>query len=492
MTIYEAINGLLQYGKMKNIYESDDKEYILNALLDVFNLDDYKLNEYTYDNTKDVTYILDEMIKYAIDNGIIEDTQVNKDLFDTKIMGCLTPLPSMINSKFESLKAQNPVLATDYFYNLCKDVNYVRTTRIAKDIPFARMTKYGKIAVAINLSKPEKDPNDIKKLLNMKKVDYPNCMLCKENVNYRGRLNFPARQNLRFVPVTLNNEKFYMQYSPYSYYNEHTICFKDEHSNMKVDINAVREIMDFVSQFPHYFMGSNAGLPIVGGSILNHHHFQGGRAHLPMEDAKEEFLKNVNDVEYSILYWPMNVIRLKSANKENIITEANKIIEFWDNYENKDLMIIANDENGPHNAITPICRYKNNKYELDIALRNNLTTEDRPLGLYHPRKEYWNIKKENIGLMEVMGFAVLPSRLKEEMRLVRKYLLNEELTKEELEKIEVHKEFANQIKSDSLTVDNVDMIVSQAIIDVFTLALEDCAMFKGDNVNILKEAIKNL
>ena len=224
MTIYEAINGLLQYGKMKNIYESDDKEYILNALLDVFNLDDYKLNDYTYDDTKDVTYILDEMIKYAIDNGIIEDTQVNRDLFDTKIMGCLTPLPSMINNKFESLKAQNPVLATDYFYDLCKDVNYVRTTRIAKDIPFARMTKYGKIAVAINLSKPEKDPNDIKKLLNMKKVDYPNCMLCKENVNYRGRLNFPARQNLRFVPVTLNNEKFYMQYSPYSYYNEHTIC----------------------------------------------------------------------------------------------------------------------------------------------------------------------------------------------------------------------------------------------------------------------------
>lgn len=493
MTIYEAINGLLQYGEMKNIYESDDKEYILNSLLAVFNLDDYKKNDYIYDNTKDVTYILDKMIEYAINNEIIENTQISKDLFDTKIMGCLTPLPSMINNKFLNLKENNPVLATDYFYNLCKDVNYVRATRIAKDIHFSKMSKYGDINMVINLSKPEKDPNDIKKLLNMKKVDYPNCMLCKENVNYQGRLNFPARQNLRFVPVTLNNERFYMQYSPYSYYNEHTICFKDEHSNMKVDINAVKEILDFVSQFPHYFMGSNAGLPIVGGSILNHHHFQGGRAHMPLEDAKEEFLKTVNGVEYSIVYWPMNVIRLRGEKKENIIAEANKIIDFWDNYENRELMIIAHDENGAHNAITPICRYKNNKFELDISLRNNLTTEERPLGLYHPRKEYWNIKKENIGLVECLGLAVLPSRLKDEMEIVKRYVLNEYLSTEELEKIEVHIDFAKQIKSrEVVTKDNVDDIVNQAMVDVFVKILEDCAVFKESDIHVLKEAIMNL
>jgi UDPglucose--hexose-1-phosphate uridylyltransferase len=262
---------------------------------------------------------------------------------------------------------------------------------------------------------------------------------------------------------------------------------------MKGDINAIKEIVDFVSQFPHYFMGSNAGLPIVGGSILNHHHFQGGRAHMPLEDAKEEFLKNVNGVEYSIVYWPMNVIRLRSASKENIITEANKIINFWDNYENKELMIIAHDENGAHNAITPICRYKNNKFELDISLRNNLTTEDRPLGLYHPRKEYWNIKKENIGLVECLGLAVLPSRLKYEMGIVKKYVLNEQLSEEELEKIAVHIDFANQIKSrEVVTKDNVDDIVNQAMVDVFVKILEDCAVFKESNIDILKDAIKNL
>jgi len=493
MTIYEAIHALMEYGKKKNIYEEDDKEYILNSLLDVFNLDDYKDNDYVCEPDKNVTHILDEMIEYAIENDIIENTQISKDLFDTKIMGCLTPMPSMINRKFDELKQDNPKFATDYFYNLCKDINYVRTTRIAKNISFSNMSKYGNIDITINLSKPEKDPNDIKKLLNVQKVDYPNCMLCKENVNYRGRVNFPARQNLRFVPVNLNNQKFYMQYSPYSYYDEHTICFKDEHSNMKVDINAIKEIVDFVSQFPHYFMGSNAGLPIVGGSILNHHHFQGGRAVLPMEKAKEKFIKVVNDVEYYILHWPMNVIRLKSNNKDSLINEAKKIFDFWEVYENKELMIIAKDENGLHNAITPICRYSNNKFELDLALRNNLTTKDRPLGLYHPREEYWNIKKENIGLIEVMGLAILPARLKEEMQLVKKYILNESLNSGELEKIKIHLSFANQItKNTHVTKDNAQEVINQAIVDTFIKVLEDCAIFKEENIEVLINCIKSI
>lgn len=493
MDIYEAINGLLQYGIDKKIYDIDDREYILNSLLDVFNLDDYKSNDYQYDKSKNITYILDDMIKYAIDNNIIEDTQINKDLFDTKIMGCLTPLPSSINRKFNELKKENSKLATDYFYNLCKDINYIRTTRIEKNIKFPYMSKYGQIEITINMSKPEKDPNDIKKLLSVKQVNYPSCMLCKENVNYRGRLNFPARQNLRFVPITLNGSKFYMQYSPYSYYDEHTIVFKDKHSNMKVDINAIKEIVDFVSEFPHYFMGSNAGLPIVGGSILNHHHFQGGSTILPMENAKEELIKIVNNVEYNLLKWPLNVIRLRSSNKEALIKEAEKVLNSWNDYENKELMIIAKTENVPHNAVTPICRYRNNKFELDIALRNNLTTVDRPLGLYHPREEYWNIKKENIGLIEVMGLAILPSRLKEEMQLVKKYLLDEKLSNEELDKIKIHLDFANNIKNNNkVSINNVNQLINNAIGETFTKVLEDCAVFKEDNIDSLKQYIKNI
>ncbi len=493
MTIYEMINGLMQYGEDKGIYEGEDKEYILNSLLAIFNLDDYKDNDYIYDKDNDVTYLLDEMLEYAISNNVIEGTQVNKDLFDTKIMGCLMPLPSMINKKFNDLKSRDSVLATDYFYNLCKDVNYIRTTRIAKNIEFPYMSKYGKIDITINLSKPEKDPNDIKKLLNMKKVNYPNCMLCKENVNYKGRLDFPARQNLRFVPVTLDNKQFYIQYSPYSYYNEHTICFKEEHSNMKVDIETVKELVDFVSQFPHYFMGSNAGLPIVGGSILNHHHFQGGKAIFPMDNANEEFIKINDEVEYNLLNWPLNVIRLRSENKDKLIKEAEKIFSSWNIYENKDLMIIANDENGSHNAITPICRYRNGCFELDLALRNNITTVDRPLGLYHPREEYWNIKKENIGLIEVMGLAILPSRLKDEMKLVRKYLLEDKLSEEEYTKFKIHLDFANNIANNNkVNSDNVDNLINDEIGRIFTLVLEDCAVFKKDSINVLKEWIKNL
>ena len=493
MTIYEAINGILQYGGSKKIYDVEDKEYILNSLLDVLDLDDYQKNNFKYDESKGFSYILEEMINYAVKENIIDDTQINRDLFEARIMGCLMPLPSVINKKFNCLKEKNAELATTYFYDLCKNINYIRMDRISKNIWFPYVSKYGKIDITINLSKPEKDPNDIKKLLTIKQVDYPNCMLCKENVNYRGRLNFPARQNLRFIPITLNNQKFYMQYSPYSYYNEHAICFKDEHSNMKVDIDAVKELVDFVGQFPHYFMGSNAGLPIVGGSILNHHHFQGGRATLPMDNAEEEFIKENEGVKYSLLKWPLNVIRLKSSNKEFLIREAKKVFDWWQIYENRDLMIIAKDENGCHNAITPICRCRDNVFELDLALRNNITTVDRPLGLYHPREEYWNIKKENIGLIEVMGLAILPARLKDEMHLVRKYLLDEEMSDEENEKMKIHLDFANEIlNSNKISADNVDQLINNAIGEVFTKVLEDCAVFKEKDVSVLREIIKRL
>ena len=491
MTIYELIGEILEYGSKRGLYHKDDREYVLNSLLDIFNLDDYYFKNDKYLNM-DLDDILEGMLDYAISNNIIENTQINRDLFDTKIMGCLTPLPSQINQKFNELKKVNPKYATDYFYNLCKDNNYIRTSRIKKNIEFAYFGEYGKMIITINLSKPEKDPNDIKKLLTLKQVNYPNCMLCKENVNYKGRLNFPARQNLRFVPVTLNNNQFYMQYSPYTYYNEHTICFKEEHSNMKVDIDAIKEIIDFVSQFPHYFMGSNAGLPIVGGSILNHHHFQGGSSKLPMEDAKEELIKVCDDVEYNLLKWPLNVIRLRSKSKEKIVDATKKVFDYWDTYQNEELMIIAHDNDGYHNAITPICRYKNGNYELDLALRNNITTKDRPLGLYHPSEKYWNIKKENIGLIEVMGLAILPARLKEEMQIVKKYLLGEAISNDEQEKINIHLNFANNIKKLNPNKGNIDQLINDEIGKTFSLLLKDCAVFKDDSLDILREIIRNL
>lgn len=488
MNIYEMINGLLQYGEDHQLYDVEDKEYILNSLLSVLNLDDYVENQYVYDKNATIVDLLNPIIDYAIQEKLIENTQVNRDLFDTKVMGCLTPMPSMINHKFAALKKEDPVAATDYFYKLCKDINYIRTTRIEKDIHFDYPCEYGTLNISINMSKPEKDPNDIKKLLSVKQVAYPKCMLCKENVNYRGRLNFPARQNLRFVPLTLDGKKFYMQYSPYSYYHEHTICFKDEHSNMKVDIDAVKELVSFVEQFPHYFMGSNAGLPIVGGSILNHHHFQGGRATLPMENAKEEYIKTQNGVTYHRLDWPMSVIRLRSSSTKELLEEANKVFHAWNQYNNEALMLIAKDENGNHNAITPICRYKNQQFELDLVLRNNLTTDDRPLGLYHPRSEYWHIKKENIGLIEVMGLAILPSRLKNEMQVVKKFLLNEALSEAEELTLKPHLSWAETLKLKRQN-QSIDQVIENGIGETFKLVLEDCAVFKKDAINIFKEFI---
>lgn len=491
MTIYEAINGLLQYGDNKKIYNIEDKEYILNSLLSVFNLDDYKDNDYRYSDDSGLGYILNEMINYAIKEGLIDDTQTERDLLDAKIMGCLTPMPSSVNRTFECLKKEDAKKATDYLYELSKNVNYIRVDRIAKNIQYPHFCKYGKIDITINLSKPEKDPNEIKKLLSLKNVDYPKCMLCKENVNYRGRINFPARQNLRFVPVMLQNKKFYIQYSPYSYYDEHIICFKEEHSNMKVDIEAIKELVDFVSQFPHYFMGSNAGLPIVGGSILNHHHFQGGKENFPMTSAKEEFIKNEAGVDYNILKWPLNVIRLRCEDREKLIQAADKVLNTWKTYDNKQLMIIAKDADGEHNAVTPICRYRDGKYELDVVLRNNLVTVERPMGLYHPREKYWNIKKENIGLIEVMGLGILPARLKKEIELMKKYLLNKSMSSEEMEIFKIHLSFVENIKSNNVVnEENVDNLLRSAIGDVFIGVLEDCAVFKKESIEEFKNLVK--
>lgn len=491
MGIYQLIDSLLMYGKKSELIVEEDYYYTLNGILSILHLNEYEEVKEHVELTLDE--ILDGILAYAIKENIIENTTESKDLFDTKLMGLLTPRPSEITNKFYALKETSSKLATDYFYKLSKDVNYIRSSRISKDIHFDYESEYGTINISINMSKPEKDPNDIKKLLTAKPSSYPRCMLCVENVNYEGRIGFPARQTLRYIPITLNNEKFNIQYSPYSYYDEHLICFHTDHFNMRVDEQTVRELIDFVKQIPHYFIGSNAGLPIVGGSILNHHHFQGGKATLPMENAKATLMKTIDEVDVYKLHWPMSVIRLISKDENKLIEVAKKVFINWDKYHNESLMIISYDENGSHNAITPIARYKNGCYELDLVLRNNLVTKERPLGLYHPREDYWHIKKENIGLIEVMGLAILPSRLNKEMKVVEKYMLNESLTNEEKEMIDKHILWANDLLANNIVnKENVTNVIEKGIGEVFTKVLKDCAVFNDDAQNEFDSFILDL
>lgn len=491
MDICQLIDLLLKYGLKKGLIKEEDYYYTLNALLDVFKLEEYVTNKESVDLSLDE--ILSLMLDYAIKENLIENTNESKDLFDTRIMGVLTPKPSEINYTFKKLMKKDPKEATDYFYNLCKDTNYIRTSRIKKDIHFDYESEYGTINISINMSKPEKDPNDIKKLLTAKPSSYPKCMLCKENVNYSGRIGFPARQTLRSVPVSLADEEFYIQYSPYSYYDEHLICFHKDHFNMRVNNQTLNELVDFVRLFPHYFLGSNAGLPVVGGSILNHHHFQGGKATLPMENAKKRLIKTIGDVNVYMLSWAMSVIRLESKDYKQLLNVAYNVLDKFANYNNKELMIINKDEDGPHNTITPIARVKNGVYELDLVLRNNLITSERPLGLYHPREQYWHIKKENIGLIEVMGLAILPSRLNIEMKYVKKYLLDQPLTDNEKVDFEKHLSWANYLKENNkIYEENVETIINNGIGEVFTKVLKDCAVFKDENLDEFERFILSI
>ena len=490
MNIYMLIDALLEYGKEKGLLEEIDYYYTLNALLAIFKLDEYVKPTTKANLTLDE--ILNSMLDYAINSNLIENSNENKDLFDTKIMGVFAKKPSVFKEKMDELINVCPSTATTYFYNYCKNINYIRASRIAKDIHFDYLSKYGTIKISINMSKPEKDPNDIKKLLTLKKSSYPKCMLCLENINYAGHVGFPARQTLMVYPLTLANEHYYMQYSPYSYFNEHTICFHEDHFNMRMTNQSFKELVSFINIFPHYFIGSNTNLPIVGGSILNHQHFQGGKAILPMENAKEVFMYETNGVNVYKLIWPMNAIRLKCKNDNKLLDVAFKILAKWLDYENKDLMII-NSKEEIHNTITPITRKKNEVYEFDLVLRNNITTSDRPLGLFHPQEKYWHIKKENIGLIEVMGLAILPSRLNNEMKLVKKYLLNESLSEDELNNIENHIEWANEIKhNNNVGKENVDAIVNDAIGEVFVNVLKDCAVFKDENIDEFDKFINSI
>ena len=429
MNLEKEIAKLVEYGLQKELIEPEDKTFVINQYLEIFRLDEYSEPDISGEEII-LEDILSHLLDAAYDRQIIKSQDiVTRDLFDTKLMGVLVDKPSHVIRKFWNLYEQSPETATDYFYKFSQDTDYIRRYRIKKDMRWTVESPYGTIDVTINLSKPEKDPKAIAAAKNAKQSSYPKCQLCMENEGYAGRMNHPARQNHRIIPLTINDSKWGFQYSPYVYYNEHCIVFNGEHIPMKIDRNAFRKLFDFVKQFPHYFLGSNADLPIVGGSILTHDHFQGGHYEFAMERAeieKEIQIPGYEDVEAGIVHWPLSVIRIRCKDENRLIDLADHILTKWRGYTDEEAFVFAETDGEPHNTITPIARKKGDVYELDLTLRNNITTEECPLGLYHPHNEYHHIKKENIGLIEVMGLAVLPARLKKEMAELEQAILNHE------------------------------------------------------------------
>ena len=492
--IQERILELVKYGLTTGLVDLADEVYTVNRLLEVLGVDDIEDETFekveaqpawTQEEAEDALEgILSDMMDYAYEQGIMkENSIVYKDLFDTKIMGCLVARPSEVRKTFWNLYNNTSAqAATDYFYKLSCDSNYIRRARIKKDLKWTTDTEFGTLDITINLSKPEKDPKAIAAAKNAKASSYPKCQLCRENEGYAGRVNHPARQNHRIIPVTINNSDWFFQYSPYVYYNEHCIVFNGQHTPMKIERATFGKLLDFVTQFPHYFVGSNADLPIVGGSILSHDHFQGGHYTFAMEKApieKEITFTGFEDVKAGIVKWPMSVIRITGSNKERLIELADKILVAWRGYTDEDAVIYAETNGEPHNTITPIARRRGTDYELDLVLRNNLTTEEHPLGVYHPHAELHHIKKENIGLIEVMGLAVLPARLKDEMRELAEALV----AKSDLRAtptLASHADWAEMItkKYDQLTQENVMDILHEEIGLVFEQVLKDAGVYK--------------
>ena len=479
MNIFEAINALAEYAIKSNLIEPEDKVYTINQLCMNLSIDAYEEEEVKGDYT--LEEILAACLDYAVEKGLCEDSVVYRDLFDTRLMGVLTPRPSEVIKKFNEEYKKSPVDATNYYYDFAKKTDYVREYRIKNDVKWVTKTEYGDIDITINLSKPEKDPKAIAAALTMKQSAYPKCQLCRENEGYAGRVNHPARENHRIIPIKLDGVDFFLQYSPYVYYNEHCIVFNAEHIPMKIDKAAIVKLLSFLEIFPHYFIGSNAGLPIVGGSILTHEHFQGGNYEFAMAKAPIEIpfkFDGFDDVEGGIVKWPMSVLRLTCADKDRLADLAGIVFNAWEKYTDEEAFVLAETDGEPHNAITPITRMRDGKFEIDLVLRNNITTPDYPMGYYHPHPEHHHIKKENIGLIEVMGLAVLPSRLKKEMADLAKAMVNGEdiSANEELAK---HSEWADMIKAKyDVNADNIDEIIKDEIGIVFTEILEQCGVFE--------------
>ena len=493
----ESIKKLVQYGIETGLTPACEKNYTTNLLLDVFKEDEYTepAEEYSDINLEEV---LKELLDEAVERGLIQDSVVYRDLFDTRLMNCLMPRPAQVQKTFWEKYEKSPEEATDYFYKLSQDSDYIRRYRVKKDQKWTVDSPYGAIDITINLSKPEKDPKAIAAAKLIKSSSYPKCLLCPENEGYAGRANHPARENHRIIPITINDSPWGMQYSPYVYYNEHCIVFNFQHTPMKIERNTFIKLFDFVKLFPHYFLGSNADLPIVGGSILSHDHFQGG--HYTFAMAKAEIEKYVTipgyeDVEAGIVKWPLSVLRIRHKDEKRLIDLATHVLEVWRGYTDEAAFIFAETDGEPHNTITPIARKKDDMYELDLTLRNNITTEENPLGVYHPHAQYHHIKKENIGLIEVMGLAVLPARLKEELELLEEYILDGKDVASN-EKIEKHAQWVKEFlpKYDHLDKDNIEEVLHKEVGNVFVHVLEDAGVYKctGEGRAAFMRFIENL
>ena len=480
MKLYELIAALVQYGIDTGLTPACERIYTTNLLLDQFHEDDYE--EPDAIPSLSLEEILEGLLDEACRRELIPDSITYRDLFDTRLMNCLMPRPSQIQETFREKYAVSPKEATDYFYKLSQDSNYIRRYRVCKDQKWKVPSIYGDIDITINLSKPEKDPKAIAAAGKAKASAYPKCQLCMENEGYAGRVNHPARENHRIIPLTINDSQWGFQYSPYVYYNEHCIVFNGQHTPMKIDRAAFRKLFDFVKQFPHYFLGSNADLPIVGGSILSHDHFQGGNYTFAMAKAPIELpvtIPGYDDVEAGIVKWPLSVLRIRHKDENRLIDLATHVLDCWRSYTDEDAFIFACTDGEPHNTITPIARKVGDTYELDLTLRNNITTEEHPLGVYHPHAKLHHIKKENIGLIEVMGLAVLPSRLKQEMALLKDAILaGKDLHADET--LQKHADWVDEFLPSypSVTEDNIDEILRQEIGKVFVQVLEDAGVYK--------------
>lgn len=479
--LYESIKKLVEYGIQTGLTQETERIYTTNLLLNLF-------GEEGYEDTKiqggviELEPVLKELLDEAVRRGIIEDSVGYRDLFDTRLMNCLLPRPAQVQQTFWEKYKDSPIEATDYYYQFSQDSDYIRRYRVKKDRKWQVDSPYGTMDITINLSKPEKDPKAIAAAKNAKENRYPKCLLCMENEGYAGRIDHPARENHRIIPVTINGGRWGFQYSPYVYYNEHCIVFNGQHVPMKIDRTAFVKLFDFVKLFPHYFLGSNADLPIVGGSILSHDHFQGGRYTFAMAKApieKPVVISGYEDIETGIVRWPLAVLRLRSEDERRLIELADHILKVWREYTDEAAFIYARTDGEPHNTITPIARKTGNTFELDLALRNNITTREHPLGVYHPHARHHNIKKENIGLIEVMGLAVLPSRLAQEMEILASYLVEGREIRGD-EKIAKHADWAERFlpKYEKITKENVMDILREEIGLTFVHVLEDAGVYK--------------
>ena len=481
MEIYTYIDSLISYAMNAQLCQPEDHQVILNRLLDILRLDDYIPSQEP--QSEDLEEILRGILDYAVEKGLCDEGVTARDIFDTRIMGALTPMPREIIATFRALYAEDPVKATDWYYKLSCDTDYIRRYRIAKDMRWKYPSPYGEMDITINLSKPEKDPRAIAAAKNAPQAGYPKCQLCRENEGYAGRMNHPARANHRIVPLKICGADWFLQYSPYVYYNEHCIVFNAEHIPMKIDRSAFDKLLSFVTVFPHYFVGSNADLPIVGGSILSHEHFQGGHYTFAMETApveQELSFAGYEDVSAGIVKWPMSVIRLNGADPERIADLADKILGAWRGYSDESVGVIAFSDGEPHNTITPIARRRGENYELDLVLRCNITTQEHPMGLFHPHADKHHIKKENIGLIEVMGLAVLPSRLKGELTaLAVAIVAGSDIAADET--LAKHAEWVEELKNQyTFTAENALDIILQETGKVFAAVLEDAGVYKRD------------